>query len=260
MCSSPGSGQALTLPMVLIKCTSMSATPRFQSVDETLAALQRRIIRCRKCPRLVLYRERSGTVKKRAFQEWDYWSRPVHSFGDPSARVCAIGLAPATHGGNRTGRMFTGDASARFLLKALYETGFASQPSSEYRDDGLVLHDMYLTAALRCAPPADRPTAQEVANCGQFLAQELALLPELRAVLALGRIAFAAYLHLVSHESGGALRLPFRHGARYPLGEGLPILFVSYHPSPRNHNTGRLTHSGFVALLEEVKREVASQV
>ena len=221
-----------------------------------LEALQQRIILCRRCPRLVLHRERSGELKRRSFREWEYWSKPVPSFGDPEARVAIIGLAPAAHGGNRTGRMFTGDASARFLMEALYETGFASQPSSEHRDDGLLLRGVYITAAVRCAPPADKPTRQEEANCADYLAQELALLTDLRAVVALGRIAFEAYLRLVSQEQGEPIRLPFRHGASYRQVEGMPTLFVSYHPSPRNHNTGRLTRYSLVALLQEVKREV----
>ena len=204
----------------------------------------------------MLHRERTGEMKKPSFQDWDYWSRPVPSFGDPGARVCAIGLAPAAHGGNRTGRIFTGDASARFLMDALYETGFASQPTSEHREDGLVLRGLYVTAAVRCAPPGDKPIREEMINCAPFLAQELASLPELRAVLVLGRIAFDAYLRLVAQSRGEPVRLPFRHGARYQLGEGTPTLFVSYHPSPRNHNTGRLTRASFVAVLEEVRREV----
>ncbi len=210
---------------------------------------------CRKCPRLVLHRERSGQAKKRLFQEWTYWSRPVPSFGNPQARVALIGLAPAAHGGNRTGRMFTGDASARFLMGALYKTGFASQPNSDHREDGLVLQDAYITSAVRCVPPGDRPTAQEMTSCAPYLAQELSLLRELRAVVVLGRIAFDAYMRLVSQQRGEPVRLPFQHGARYPLEEGTPTLFVSYHPSPRNHNTGRLTESSLIALLERVKLE-----
>ena len=220
-----------------------------------LEALQQRIIQCRKCPRLVLHRERSGELKRRSFQEWEYWSRPVPSFGDPEARVAIIGLAPAAHGGNRTGRMFTGDASARFLMEALYEVGFANQPSSKHRDDGLALRGAYLTAALRCAPPGDKPTTAELANCAPYLEEELALLPRLRAVLVLGRIAFDAYLRLVSREMGKRARLPFTHGARYLLDEERPVLYVSYHPSPRNHNTGRRTRSSVVAVLEQVREE-----
>ena len=233
----------------------MSTASPFPRVEEPLAALQQRIIQCSRCPRLVLHRERSGQVKKRGFQEWDYWSRPVPSFGDPRARVALIGLAPAAHGGNRTGRMFTGDASARFLMEALHEVGFASQSSSEHRDDGLALRGAYLTAALRCAPPGDRPAPGELANCAPYLDQELALLPRLRAVLVLGRIAFDAYLRLVSRDLGKRARLPFTHGARYLLGDGMPALYVSYHPSPRNHNTGRITRSSFMAVLEQVRRE-----
>jgi len=152
--------------------------------------------------------------------------------------------------------MFTGDASARFLMEALYETGFANQPSSEHREDGLVLRDLYLTSALRCVPPEDNPTREEMVNCSSFLAKELALLPQLRAVLTLGRIAFDAYLSLVSKGKNKRFRLPFRHGARYELGKGSPTLFVSYHPSPRNHNTGRLTLTDLETVLKQVKREI----
>ena len=220
-----------------------------------LEALQQRITKCRRCPRLVLHRERSGELKRRSFQEWEYWSKPVPSFGDPEACVAIIGLAPAAHGGNRTGRIFTGDASARFLMEALYEVGFANQPSSEHRDDGLTFRGAYLTAALRCAPPGDKPTPAELADCAPYLDEELALLSRLRVVLVLGRIAFDAYLRLVSRETGKRVRLPFTHGARYLLDEERPVLYVSYHPSPRNHNTGRLTRSSFVAVLEQVREE-----
>ena len=220
-----------------------------------LEALQQRIIKCRRCPRLVLHRERSGELKRRSFQEWEYWSKPVPSFGDPEACVAIIGLAPAAHGGNRTGRIFTGDASARFLMEALYEVGFANQPSSEHRDDGLTFRGAYLTAALRCAPPGDKPTPAELADCAPYLDEELALLSRLRVVLVLGRIAFDAYLRLVSRETGKRVRLPFTHGARYLLDEERHVLYVSYHPSPRNHNTGRLTRSSFVAVLEQVREE-----
>lgn len=229
------------------------ATP---SEEGPLEALQRRIIQCGRCPRLVLHRERSGEIKRRSFREWEYWSKPVPSFGDPEARVAIIGLAPAAHGGNRTGRMFTGDASARFLVEALYQVGFANQPSSEHRDDGLTLRGAYLTAALRCAPPGDKPTPTELADCAPYLDEELALLPRLRAVLVLGRIAFDAYLRLVSRDLEKRARPPFIHGARYLLDEERPVLYVSYHPSPRNHNTGRLTRSSFVAVLERVRREI----
>ena len=196
-------------------------------------------------------------MKRRGYEAWDYWSRPVPSLGDPDARVVAIGLAPAAHGGNRTGRIFTGDASARFLMEALYETGFASQPTSEHRNDGLQLYDLYLTAAARCAPPADKPTKQELANCASYLAEELALLPFLRVVLALGRVAFEAYLRLVSEKVGKPVRLAFHHGVRYEMPVGGLALYASYHPSPRNHRTGRLTRESFVDVLRQVRREAA---
>ena len=220
-----------------------------------LTSLQDRIALCRQCPRLVAHREHAGVVKRRSYEAWDYWSQPVPSFGDPNARVLAIGLAPAANGGNRTGRMFTGDASARFLMLALHQVGLASQPTSEHRDDGLSLPGLYLTAALRCAPPADRPAREELANCAPYLSEELALLPSVRVVLALGRTAFESYLRLVSQQVGKPLRLAFHHGARYEMPAGPPVLITSYHPSPRNHQTGRLTEASFVHVLQQVMRD-----
>ncbi|MSQ22107.1 MAG: uracil-DNA glycosylase [Dehalococcoidia bacterium] len=220
-----------------------------------LQALQDQITLCRQCPRLVAYREQVGIVKRRSYETWDYWSRPVPSFGDTNAKVLAIGLAPASHGGNRTGRIFTGDASARFLMQGLHQVGLSSQPTSEHRNDGLKLQGLYLTAALRCAPPADKPTREELANCAPYMAQELALLQSVRVVLALGRTAFESYLRLVSQQVEKPVRLAFHHGARYEMPAGPPVLFASYHPSPRNHNTGRLTEASFVAVLRQVKHD-----
>ena len=226
----------------------------FMDERSSLILLQRQIAQCTRCPRLVEHRQQAAETKRRVYQDWDYWSRPVPSFGDPNARVLAIGLAPAAHGGNRTGRMFTGDASARFLMDSLYEVGFASQHTSEHRDDGLTLHGMYLTAAARCAPPADRPSTEELANCASYLNRELDLLSHVRVVLVLGRIAFDAYLRLVlpgKARSGFA----FRHGARYEVLAGAPVRYVSYHPSPRNHQTGRLTRESFVDVLQRAWQE-----
>lgn len=217
--------------------------------------LRRQVVACRLCPRLVEHREAAATAKKPAFREWDYWARPVPGFGDPKARVVAIGLAPAAHGGNRTGRMFTGDASARFLMQALYEAGFASQPTSEHRGDGLELHGLYLTAAARCAPPQDKPTSQELATCAPYLRAELDLLREARIVLALGRVAFDAYLRLASAWAGRPLRFAFAHGARHEMPIGPQTLYASYHPSPRNHQTGRLNEEQFLEVLRRVKAE-----
>lgn len=221
----------------------------------TLQEIQGRILQCRLCPRLVAHREQVGLVKRRGYETWEYWSRPVPSFGDPWARILIIGLAPASHGGNRTGRMFTGDATARFLMEALHQVGLASQPSSEHRNDGLNLHGAYLTAALRCAPPADRPSPQELAQCAPYLEEELSLLPEVRVTLALGRIAFEGYLRMISARAGRALRFPFQHGASYPMPVGPPVLFASYHPSPRNHQTGRLSRASLVQVLREVTQQ-----
>lgn len=225
------------------------------SSSDTLSSLQWRVTHCRKCPRLVKFREHVSTVKRRSYVGFEYWGRPVRSFGDPKATVLIIGLAPAAHGGNRTGRMFTGDASARFLMDALYRFGFANQPTSESWDDDLALHGLYITGAARCAPPGDRPSREELSNCEPYLLDELSMLTQLRVVLALGQIAFDAYLRLVSKVIGMPMRLPFKHGARYFIGDGFPILYVSYHPSPRNHQTGRLTKSSLAEVISRVKRE-----
>ncbi|MBI4198301.1 MAG: uracil-DNA glycosylase [Chloroflexi bacterium] len=234
----------------------MNAASSSISADH-LTALNKRLALCRLCPRLVAHREEAGVAKRPAYRDWDYWSRPVPGFGDPRAKVVAIGLAPAAHGGNRTGRMFTGDASARFLMPALYQAGFASQPTSEQRDDGLALRGLYLTAAARCAPPKDRPTPSELASCAPYLQEEMELLTEARVVLALGRIAFEAYLRVASGWLGKPLRLPFQHGVRYEMPAGPQALYACYHPSPRNHQTGRLSQEGLLEVLARVRSEIA---
>lgn len=199
-----------------------------------------------------------GRLKRRSYRDWTYWSRPVPSFGDPKARVAVIGLAPAAHGGNRTGRMFTGDASASFLMQALHEAGFANQPTSDNKEDGLKLRDVYITAAARCVPPGDKLTRLELTNCGEYLVEELALLPRLRIVLALGRVAADAYVRLVAKRSGQKVRIAFQHGARHDMPAGTPALYTSYHPSPRNHNTGRLTRASFLEVFLKIAGELAT--
>ena len=210
---------------------------------QALEVLERETIACRKCPRLTAYRELVAGTKKRAWREWDYWGRPVASFGDPEARLLVIGLAPAAHGGNRTGRVFTGDRSGDFLFRALYETGFASQPSSLSRDDGLALRDAYVTAAVRCAPPANKPLPEEFRNCRPYLERELDALANLEAVVALGRVAFDAYLSILLDRGAIRRRSDFRfaHGATHATAPGQPILVASYHPSQQNTQTGKLT-------------------
>jgi uracil-DNA glycosylase family 4 len=212
------------------------------SLQGPMRQLQQRIVACRACPRLVEFRERKATDERRAsFKEWDYWGAPVPSHGDPSARLLLVGLAPASHGANRTGRMFTGDPTADFLTRALYRAGFASQPASLNRGDGLTLLDAFEVAVVRCAPPHDKATSAEQRACRPYLHEEIDLLPNLEAALAFGRVAFDNFLRAMRERTGLPLRHYFKHGRQYDLGEGLPTLFASYHPSPRNTNTGRLT-------------------
>jgi uracil-DNA glycosylase family 4 len=222
---------------------------------ESLRQLNETIIACRRCPRLVGYREKVAREKRAAYREWDYWGKPVPGFGDPHARLLILGLAPAAHGGNRTGRVFTGDRSGDFLYKALSEAGFANQPTSVSRDDGLKLRDAYLAAAVRCAPPANKPRPSELANCQPYLERELELLRP-RAVLTLGSIAMRALLVLLREQG----QLPkhaafeFKHGANHELGPGLPRLFVSYHPSQQNTFTGKLTEKMLTSVLRKIRR------
>lgn len=221
----------------------------------TLAQLNEEIIRCRKCPRLVKYRETVARVKRPAFRNWDYWGKPLPGFGDSRASLVILGLAPAAHGGNRTGRMFTGDRSGDFLYKALYGAGFANQASSISRDDGLTLNNAYISATVRCAPPANKPLPSELVNCKPYFERELKLIRP-SAVLALGGIAMRAYLLLLKQQ--GAIERPgaftFRHGASYDLGPNLPRLFVSYHPSQQNTFTGKLTEAMLANVLQDIRR------
>jgi uracil-DNA glycosylase family 4 len=226
-----------------------------------LGALARRIVACRACPRLVAYREHVALeARKPRHAHEDYWGAPVPGHGDPHARVLLVGLAPASHGANRTGRLFTGDPSADFLTAALHRTGFASGPVSAHRDDGFRLLDVFNSAAVRCAPPADRPTTAEQHACRPFLAAELGLLPRVRVVLALGRLAHDACLRALRERSGLPLRgVPFTHGAVHALGEGLPVLADCYHPSPRNTNTGRLSPADLDAVLVHIRALVGAR-
>ncbi len=218
-----------------------------------LDQLNTRIVRCRKCPRLVANREAVAREKRLSFREWDYWGKPVPGTGDAGAKLLILGLAPAAHGANRTGRMFTGDRSGDFLCKALYHTGFANQPTSTRLGDGLKLKNTYISAAVRCAPPANRPIPSELANCQSYFEAEMRLLRP-RAILALGTIAMRVYLGILKRN--GRIQsfapFPFGHGASYSFGEDLPQLFASYHPSQQNTFTGRLTEH----MLEDVLRDI----
>jgi uracil-DNA glycosylase family 4 len=219
-----------------------------------LDQLNGEIIACRKCPRLVRYRETVAAEKRLAYRDWDYWGKPVPGFGDPLAQLLILGLAPAAHGANRTGRMFTGDRSGDFLYEALYRAGFANQPHSANREDGLTLIDTYMAASLRCAPPANKPLPSELANCRPYFERDLEILKP-RAILALGGIALRSYLSLLRTRGRikSAAGYRFAHGASYALPGELPRLFVSYHPSQQNTFTGRLTHDMLARVLIDIR-------
>jgi uracil-DNA glycosylase family 4 len=204
-----------------------------------LAILQQEIVACNRCVRLRDHCQHIAQVKRRAYLDHDYWGKPVPSFGDPEARVLILGLAPGAHGANRTGRMFTGDKSGEFLYRALHETGFASQPTSVSSNDGLKLKDIYISASAHCAPPDNKPSREELLNCREYLTRELALLKNLKVVVALGRIAFDTYLSIIKQ------RRNFGHNVVHNLS---PILIASYHPSQQNTSTGKLT----AKMLHEV--------
>jgi uracil-DNA glycosylase family 4 len=229
-----------------------------------LAALEKRVVRCTKCPRLVAHRRRIARVKKREYQSWTYWGRPVPGFGDPRARLLVVGLAPAAHGGNRTGRVFTGDASGDWLYEALHRYGFANQPDSIARNDGLHLIDCWITASARCAPPDNKPTPAELSCCRPYLEAEIRLLRNVKIIVALGRIAHASWLR----AAGWWGRLPaterpaFAHAAESVLPNGT-IFIASYHPSRQNTSTGRLTRPmwhGIFARAREILDNQSSAV
>jgi len=215
---------------------------------------QQEVITCRKCPRLVAWREQVAHEKRAAFRDWDYWGKPVPGFGDEQARVMVVGLAPGAHGSNRTGRMFTGDASGDFLYPALHRAGFCNQPESISRADELELHDIYITAVGRCAPPQNKPTREELLNCRPFLLREIELLENLQGFVALGSIAFENLIQIYQSYYGFKFdkKLKFAHGAFYEFPD-LPWLLASYHPSRQNTQTGRLTQAMFDAIWKKAR-------
>jgi uracil-DNA glycosylase len=221
-----------------------------------LLELQTVVACCTRCPRLREHCRAIAATRRRAWRDWDYWGKPVPSFGDPHARVLVLGLAPAAHGGNRTGRIFTGDRSGDWLYRALYQTGFASQPTSVSRDDGLTLRDIYITASARCAPPENKPTPAELRNCRPYLERELDLLPNLRVVIALGRIAFDQYLQILKSRGLISSRAPFvfGHNRRFQPAPQTPILISSYHPSQQNTSTGKLTEKMLLAVFRNARK------
>jgi len=229
-----------------------------RSMPHWLAVVNHEVIACTRCPRLVAYREQIAREKRRAYRDCEYWGKPVPGFGDPDARVLILGLAPGAHGSNRTGRPFTGDASGKFMFPVLHVTGFANQPTATDREDGLQLKDLYITAAVRCAPPANKPTPQELAECSQFLDREIAGLGKVKVVVALGKIGFDAYLNYLKRRSLVVNRqlfktYLFKHGASYRSPDG-KVLLASYHPSNQNTQTGKLTREMFVEIFKEAAR------
>jgi len=224
-----------------------------------LRILNNKIVACRRCPRLVKYREEVARVKRRAFREWDYWGKAVPGFGDPKAQLFILGLAPAAHGANRTGRVFTGDRSGDFLFAALHKAGFANQPTSLHREDGLRLRNAYIAAAVRCAPPANKPEPREILNCRPYLKRELEILRP-RVVLALGKIAWDAYFEVLKQEGKitSRTKFVFGHGAELrPVYDG-PVLVGVYHPSQQNTQTGKVTSTMYAKVLSRVRRLLAS--
>ena len=220
-----------------------------------LSELNREVVACTRCPRLVAYREQVAREKRRAYRDCEYWGKPVPGFGDPNARVIVLGLAPGAHGSNRTGRPFTGDASGNFMYPVLYEAGFANQPNATDRHDGLELKDLYITAAVRCAPPDNKPLLAELANCAPYLERDFAGLTNSRVVVALGKIAFDSYLNYLKRRGQLPRRKEyvFAHGACYKMPDGRTLL-ASYHPSNQNTQTGKLTRAMCVEIFKEAAR------
>jgi uracil-DNA glycosylase len=223
--------------------------------EKLLRVIADEVSECRKCPRLVKYRETVARNKRRSYRDWEYWGRGVPGFGDPHAKLVILGLAPAAHGGNRTGRVFTGDRSGDFLFAALYQAGFANQPTSVRRDDGLELRNAYVAAAARCAPPDNKPLPSEMGNCRDYLERELEILRP-KALLALGKIAWEAYLNLLKNTGKISSRASYKfgHGAEVEIAPDLPRLFGVYHPSQQNTQTGRLTEAMYAHVLRRLRK------
>ena len=226
-----------------------------------LEILNQEITSCARCPRLRRHSAEVAQLKRRAYRGETYWGLPVPSFGDPAARVLVLGLAPGAHGSNRTGRMFTGDRSGEMLYKVLHQTGFASQPASVSREDGLRLHGVYITAAAHCAPPGNKPTPEELRNCRPYLERELELLRNLKVVVALGKIAFDVYLDVLKTRGaiGSRAAFVFGHDLEYRPAPGYPILISSYHPSQQNTSTGKLTEKMLTDVFRRARKMVEKE-
>ena len=226
----------------------------------SLDGIQNEVVACKRCPRLAAYCAGIAATRKRAYRDWEYWGKPVPSFGDPQARLVVLGLAPGAHGSNRTGRMFTGDRSGDFLFRAMHATGFASQPDSQSRDDGLTLRDAYISAVIRCAPPGNRPAPEEILNCREYLERELDLLKTVRVVVALGHLAFDQYLAILRSRGTIASKtgFVFAHNRVYVTAPGQPLLIGSYHPSQQNTSTGLLTYRMLKDVFVRAQRRLSA--
>lgn len=237
-----------------------SEAARIAVMASALTILHNEVVSCRRCPRLAEYREAVGREKKRAYRDCEYWARPVPGFGDPEAQLLILGLAPGAHGSNRTGRPFTGDRSGDFMYPVLHRVGFASQPTAKHRDDGLRLLDAYITAAVRCAPPDNKPLPEELAACAPFLDRELGELTNLKVVVALGRIGFEAYLNFLKRRGiiTSKKGYEFGHAARYIMPNGI-VLLASYHPSNQNTATGKLTEKMFREIFEDARKIIGAR-
>jgi uracil-DNA glycosylase family 4 len=225
------------------------------NTEVELRKLQNMVIRCRKCPRLVAYLREVSNRKPKRYRDWDYWAKPLPSFGDPEARLLIVGLAPAANGGNRTGRMFTGDRSGEWLFGALYQFGFANQPNSSQKDDGFALSDCYITATIRCAPPQNKPLPMEIENCRPYFLKELDLLKKTKIIVPLGQIAFAQTLKSLRIQGLEIPPLAFGHGKIYPLPNG-QMMITTYHPSQQNTQTGKLTKPMFHKIFEMTQKRI----
>ena len=220
-----------------------------------IKSLERKVIKCRQCIRLVNFREKVAIEKRKSYANWEYWGKPVPGYGTETAKIMILGLAPAAHGGNRTGRVFTGDKSAEFLFKCLFHVGLSNQPNSEHRNDGLKLNG-YITAAVKCVPPGDKPTAEEKENCEKFLDEEFKILKNIKIVLGLGKIGFDSCLKYIRKQYPLKMKdYKFGHGVRYEMPNDI-ILYGAFHPSPRNVNTGRLNFNMMVKFLNQIKDEL----
>ncbi len=236
------------------RCTGDAPYNKRVCAAPSLDVLNAQIVACEACPRLRVYCEGIARERKKQWRDWSYWGKPVPSFGDPRARVLVFGLAPGAHGSNRTGRPFTGDGSGNFMFPVLYEAGFASQPQSTSRDDGMKLTDLWISASVRCAPPGNKPLPEEQRNCAHWLDEEVALLPRLKVVVCLGKIGFDAYVAFLVRSGVLSSRkgIEFRHGAEYELPNGTHLL-ATYHPSLQNTNTGKLTAAMFLKIFARAR-------